>query len=429
MEDCKFGAMDCPKGCGALVQRQKMFLHLENECVHRTFCCPYCHTTGEYQFIVSQHRDRCPNLPMPCPNKCFTSRMPRENIKEHLKTCPLAKISCVNECGMLLLRKDQKRHSESNCPRRMVTCPYCQREDEHHVINGRHREYCLKLPVKCPNDCENGTITREDAELHRKNCPLEKVYCEYYRVGCDIVMARKDLAQHNKEKMEDHLSLALHQLDKLEKVQVTQAAAIDRSLQKFNDRISMIEIAHKKEVNELKTELQSVLGTHYNNWVIKISKEATKVSLGAEVMPVIIKMSGFRIKKDEGPWTSDPFYSHTGGHKVKLTMNLTKSSDWFSNRFSHFSLNLNVAYGMQDRRLKRGTIKISLLNQCSDTEHRTSLMNVWVPSLERDIQIGKVDRFISYEGFYKSTATCQYLQNNNIFIKLQWIQLDQISTV
>ena len=248
-------------------------------------------------------------------------------------------------------------------------------------------------------------------------------------MGCETRIARKDLIQHNKERMENHLSLTLNQLDKLEKAQTSQAAITDKALQKFNDRIAMMEIAHQKETSELRTELQNVLESIYSKWVIKISKEATKLSSGTQTIPVIIKLSGFRIKKDDGPWTSDPFYSHTGGHKLRLTMNLARSSDWFVNRLSHFSLSLNLMYGAHERRLKGGAIKISLLNQCSDTEHRTSLMKVWVPDVRREMQIGRIDRFISYEDFYRNTATCQFLQNNHIFLKVQWMQLDQISTV
>ena len=420
--------MDCPKGCGMFVQQQKVFWHIENECVHRTVDCLYCHTTGKHQFIVGQHRDHCPNFPMPCPNRCFSSEMPRGNINEHRKTCLLEKIQCT-KCGINFLRKDLKKHMELDCPRRLVCCQYCQREGELYLIGGQHKQYCPKLPLRCPNDCEVRTIAREDIEAHKQICPLEKVYCEYSRVGCKTKIARKDLAEHIKERMEDHLSLTLNECDKIRKEQSIQAAAMDEALQKINDRISMMEIAHQKEINELKTELQSVLGTSYNNWVVKISKEATRVSLGIQAMPVIIRMSGFRIKKDEGPWNSDLFYSHPGGHKLRLTMNVSKSRDWFGGRFSHFSLSLFVIYSMHERQFKRGHMKISLLNQRSDNEHCTSQMNVWLPNLERNMQIGKIDRFISYDDFYRTTNTCQFLQNNNVFIKLQWIQLDQISTV
>lgn len=37
-------------------------------------------------------------------------------------------------------------------------------------------------------------------------------------------------------------------------------------------------------------------------------------------MPVIIRMTGFKMKKDA--WNSDLFYSHPGGHKLQLTMSV-----------------------------------------------------------------------------------------------------------
>ena len=428
LKNCRYREMDCPKGCGISVEREKVFWHVENECVCRIVSCVRCHITGEQRFILGDHQNHCPNLLVPCPNRCFSSGMPKGSINGHLKICPLEKINCTNECGTFLLRKDLDNHVK-NCPRQMICCQYCQQEGEQHTVNGEHKEQCLKLPVKCPNGCEAETMAREAVEAHRRICPLEKVSCEYFRVGCEAKMARKDLAKHNKEKMEDHLSLALHELDKLEKLQTTQAAAADRALQKINDRISMMEAAHHEQVTELKMELQSLLGACNNNWFTKINQEATKVSLGTQVMPVTIRISGFRNKRDEGPWTSDPFYSHTDGHKLKLTMTGTGSGDWFSNRFSNFSLSLYVIYTAQEKRFKRGTIKISLLNQRSDTAHHTSLMNVQVPDLEKDMQIGKIDRFISYDNLYRATTNCRYLENSSIFIKLQWLQLDQISMV
>ena len=427
-KNCRFREMDCPKGCGISVQREKVFWHVENECVCRIVSCVHCHITGEQRFILGDHRNHCPNLLVPCPNRCFSSRMPKGSINGHLKMCPLEKICCSNECGTSLLQKDLENHVK-NCPHQMICCQYCQHEGEQDAVNGQHKEQCLKFPVKCPNGCEAGIMMREDVEAHKRICPLEEVSCEYFRVGCEAKMARKDLAQHNKEKMEDHLSLALHELDKLEKLQTSQAAAADKALQKINDRISIMEAAHHEQVTELRMELQSLLGICNNNWLAKISQEATKVSSGTEVMPVTIRISGFRNKRDEGPWTSDPFYSHTDGHKLKLIMHGTGSGDWFTNRFNSFSLSLYVIYTAHEKRFKRGTVKISLLNQRNDNAHHTSLMNVQVPDLEEDMQIGKIDRFINYDNLYRATTNCRFLESSSIFIKLQWVQLDQISLV
>ena len=56
-------------------------------------------------------------------------------------------------------------------------------------------------------------------EAHQTQCPLEMIQCEDHEVGCEDSMAYKDKVKHNKEKMENHLSLMkskyLHTTSKL----------------------------------------------------------------------------------------------------------------------------------------------------------------------------------------------------------------------
>ena len=111
---------ECPKSCGTFVHRQRMLVHLENECVHREEV-----SIGSlWVDIETMHcGPACgPDLPPPCPIKCFTSRMPRGSISEHLKICSLENISCSNECGKMLLPKDLK--TLSNCPHQIVCRQY-----------------------------------------------------------------------------------------------------------------------------------------------------------------------------------------------------------------------------------------------------------------------------------------------------------------
>jgi len=66
--------------------------------------------------------------------------------------------------------------------------------------------------------CEVETVPHEDTyvciETHRKKCSLEMIQCKYYRVGCKRVkIARKDLEEHNKQKMEEHLMMTKVHLD------------------------------------------------------------------------------------------------------------------------------------------------------------------------------------------------------------------------
>ena len=100
---------------------------------------------------------------------------------------------------------------ETECPCHVLNCQYCQLAGEHQFIEGLHKEQCPKFPLPCPNNCDSESkVCREDMDAHRKECPLKLV--QYRCVGCDDVMVRKHQRKHNKEKMEEHLSLAVSEL-------------------------------------------------------------------------------------------------------------------------------------------------------------------------------------------------------------------------
>ena len=129
-------------------------------------------------------------------------------IDNHLSTgCQFEEVKCSNECGKMIERRYLISHVETECPRRKVNCQYCHDTGEHQFIKGQHKEECPKLPLPCPNKCEVGSVLREDMEAHRKECPLEMIQCEYYSVGCEVMMACKDQAAHKKKQREDHLMM------------------------------------------------------------------------------------------------------------------------------------------------------------------------------------------------------------------------------
>ena len=105
-------------------------------------------------------------------------------------------------CGERLERQCLVSHIETECPRRKINCNYCHDAGEHQFIEDQHKEECPKLPLPCPNKYEIRSVPRADLEVHRKECPLEMIQCEYYSVGCEVKMARKDQEKHKKENME-----------------------------------------------------------------------------------------------------------------------------------------------------------------------------------------------------------------------------------
>ena len=89
--------------------------HVKNEFSRREVNCRYCHDKGELQFIEGQHKEKCPKLPLPCPNKCKGGIVPREDMKAHRKECPLELIQCeYYSVGGKLACKDQENHNKDN---------------------------------------------------------------------------------------------------------------------------------------------------------------------------------------------------------------------------------------------------------------------------------------------------------------------------
>ena len=111
--DCQFEEVKCSNECGKMIQRQYLTSHVEIECPRCKVNCQYCHDTGEHQFIEGQHKEECPKLPLPCPNKCEIGSVPRKDMKAHRKECPLEMIQCEYHsvgCEVRMARKNQEKH-------------------------------------------------------------------------------------------------------------------------------------------------------------------------------------------------------------------------------------------------------------------------------------------------------------------------------
>jgi len=124
------------------VQRQHLAKHVEIECVRRKVDCQYCNITDEYRFIEGEHKEQCPQLPLPCPNKCDVGSIPREQINQHRKICPLEEVRCINNCGKYLMRQDLRNH-EVECVHHKINCQYCHLVEDRYLIEGQHKEECF----------------------------------------------------------------------------------------------------------------------------------------------------------------------------------------------------------------------------------------------------------------------------------------------
>ncbi len=114
--NCLYVLTECTNGCGFILQRKELPGHLEHLCYFRQVQCEHCGLEGAYQFVVDEHYDLCPKVPVSCPNTCGGNSIPREGLDEHRKVCPLDPVQCTFQvvgCKAVVARKHLHDHLET----------------------------------------------------------------------------------------------------------------------------------------------------------------------------------------------------------------------------------------------------------------------------------------------------------------------------
>jgi len=216
-------------------------------------------------------------------------------------------------------------------------------EQDHKVEN---------LIVSCTNKM-NGCNWRGDTQVmeeHKKTCLHEMVECQYHSVGYMAKVLRRDLKDHNKANVEEHLALTMSRL---------------RNLENF---------VHLFVMNDFSGTSDLLEGV----WPLGISPLAIMASSGDKVCPVILKMPQFAAKKAaKEKWFSEPFYTSNEGYKMCLCVDPTafNVTKLIGPEFEK-SVNLHIMRGPNDDKLSwplRGDFTIILLNQL-DTYYHSEVM-------------------------------------------------------
>jgi len=474
LDDCQFEEVACPNNCGTDLQRKSVNDHLENECPRRKVDCQYCNTTDELQYIKRGHMEKCLKFPLPCPNCCGMSNIPREDVRDHRKVCPLEEVGCPNECGTTVDRQDLDKHIDKECPCRTVGCPYCQVMGEQQLIEGQHVQICPKFPLVCPNKCEAIGILREDMEMHKKECPLEMIQCGYHSVGCMTMLTRKDLQKHYQEKMEEHLSLTMSELvNTRDKLTITehQLTSSNQQLElsieqtssmktKFQEKIDAIEYQSQQSVSRLEIKLATItekalhvqeklqakidsLECQSQMNIVKLEKKLQQTNEHIEwtanincrashfknqAFPVIIKVPEFDDKKkSETNWSSHYFFTHEKGYKIKLNV-FPAGRD--SHKGTHVSVYLYLMKGPNDNDLTwplKKRIQVKLLNQVRDTQHHSHAFTISAArrnTVEDDKkQFWYAEKFVSQASLHQATADCKFLFNDCVFFEVSEVKI------
>ncbi|XP_065888341.1 TNF receptor-associated factor 3-like [Dysidea avara] len=259
------------------------------------------------------------------------------------------------------------------------------------------------------------------------------------------------------------LATTCQNLTKAEKEHITLAATTHEALAKletkFQTKITKIETAGQKRITELETKLeqktklledvlfsdkdlwwkiitsssskqktqqieQSVSDPNIF-WYNTVNYQASKLSSGDQVVPVIVKMSEYTKKKSDGvQWYSDSFYTHHKGYKMCLYV---YAAGWTSGYMAIFLFLMKGPYDDQLRWPLKGYCEVKLLNQISNSEHHLGNGEYWDDGHKRVFSgergwyyVWYSTQFISHEHLHKITPTCQYLKDDGIFLQVDY---------
>ena len=400
-----------------------------------TSVCPTC-CSSEFSVVQNKQIDRAVrSLHVYCENEKEECKWQGEiyNIDAHLNCCQYKRVECENSgCDATVQRQHLKSHVEADCPYRNVNCQYCGQREKLCFIKNEHTKECQNFPVPCPNGCVIGTVARQELNKHvRLNCSLEMIECEYYDVGCKMMIARRDIEDHCRENVEQHLCMVKCDLARtekdLEQAQEDVAIAekkmnkIHTDLKKLEELINDTKTQEQENIKRLEMQLyNSVCQLHKNcnPWMLKLNALAAMSTVGKQVVPVVLKITNFsKIKREKMDWDSGFFYSHNTECKMCLSVH---SGVNCGTKNAYLSIQLSLMYDDPELLIK-GTIK--LLNQISDQEHHCIAVDCcnFTNNATVDFMVlseWKNSCFISYNSLNAVSNTCSFVKDDCLFFEV-----------
>ncbi|KAE8600560.1 hypothetical protein XENTR_v10013311 [Xenopus tropicalis] len=152
----------------------------------------------------------CKNSPA-CDVKVMLGRY-----QEHLGQCLYEMTLCSNDgCHDQMIRKELKGHLESECKLRQEACIYCKQTMASINLTIHVGLYCQLYPVPCPNACPV-TCPRAELDKHLCECPEAELQCTFSNYGCNVMVKRSKVKEHEDTFLRDHMLYVLNRNMKLE---------------------------------------------------------------------------------------------------------------------------------------------------------------------------------------------------------------------
>ena len=379
-------------------------------------------------------------------------------IDKHLSDCGYVRLPCPNECGdgdttcisddiFHILRKDLEVHVSEECPRREYECPHCLDIGEYHEMTTTHLEECDYIEIPCPNEGCYERVERRLIINHCTNsCEFEIVPCQYITIGCERLMIRKDIEEHENDD-QYHLQYTIDAVCE-QKVTVRNVdCSVMELYELVDEKVSIKSYDPTIRVLQEKIEKQENVLAHLHSVVQSQSKkifqltsqldERESKTLLCSKAPAdtsfsqkfVFKFTNFSERKSskEAVYTP-PLYSSPGGYKMCFKVIANGSA---SGKGSHVSVYAYLMRGENDNHLSwpfTGIVVIELLNQLEDRNHLLidphfneddDVSQQVVNSDKAKLGRGR-QRFIRHSllGF-DSAANCQYLKDDCLYFRFE----------
>ena len=310
--------------------------------------------------------------------------------------CPNAGRGCL---WMGTLRESED-HLGNNCDYEEVQCEHCDHRGDRKEVNCLHPTWCEEFPLRCPNQpgCQ-AILTRATVEDHLEQCPEQVLACKFAFAGCRVFVSRKNFDEHLRVDCERHDQFCVERVEKLSSV------VLISQLNASGDNSSNVD----RDIC-------------YRPWLcspcLKIQPTPSHIlTIEHQSIPVYGSFEA----------DSDPFYSHVGGYKFQLVVNVDHGN-------TCINASVHLLEGENDDHLMfpfKGSLTLSLMNQRIDRDHKQRVLQLNPQFCQRQNQATIEERPNSFSitpccrWKESSSSVPSYVVGGRLYIKVSSFDFDR----
>ena len=326
--------VNCTNKCNVIMKRSDLMNHCKSECRNRDINCKHCNVKMKFK-MLKDHYKNCIDFPLLCPNECMRT-ITRKEVELHVNDeCPNTLLNCENECGLKLKRSEMQNHYKNECQNRKIHCIQCSVIILYKDID-THNGTCPEFPLLCPNECLKDLI-RKEIESHIENdCPNTMIECPYKKMGCETVMKRCEIEEHEQRSESKHLKNVVIYFSNETEQMKSNFKSQERHF-KSQEQTYKLEIKGLKSENDkLKSKMKEL--TENISYPVVLRDEITKESLSRNVR--------------SSNWATILFHLHRLNHQVDFNWNRQKLQLCFQENLDSLDLNFTIRIPCDERKLK-----------------------------------------------------------------------------